>query len=140
TQKFWHRLIATVMARLLPLPLHYFLTGKVRIAFVGETYGHHAGVSLISSAPTFVVKTLSVSISMPPEELCKALQDFAPTVLVGYASALVACAEEVKTGRLKLNPLIIVSSGEPLDTTRSKNIESAFGVRPIDFYGATECV
>ncbi len=136
--KFWARLSGTVASRLLPLPISDFLLGRVRIAFIGEASGHHAGFSLVNDVP--FLKTLSVDVALPQEELVKKLTAFKPTVLVGYASGLVVVAEAQIQKLLDLAPKMIITSGEPLTADREERIKLAFGRRPVDYYGATECL
>lgn len=139
TQKFWSKLIGTVIARLLPFPLWYFPLGLVRVGFVGEVSGHHAGISLIKAAPK-VLHAVSVDVSAPIEEIREMLEKHQPNVLAGYASGLAAVADLQKEEKIHIHPLAVISSGEALSEDREKNIQAAFGVRPVDFYGATECL
>ena len=83
---------------------------------------------------------MSLSISTPKEVLVEALNKFKPHVLTGYASAIESLAQEKLSGRLKIYPEIIISSGEPLTPLRQTNIQNAFKIPVFDFYGATECL
>ena len=136
---FWNILVATLSARLIPLSMFKLLFRKTRIAFLGETSGHHSGISIVRSAPDFFTP-LSLSITTPKETLVEALNKFKPHVLSGYASALESLAQEKLLKKLKISPEIIISSGEPLTPLRQKNIQNAFKISAFDFYGATECL
>lgn len=140
TTSFWDKIIATLVARLINLPLRKLFTRKNRLAFTGEILGHHAGASLVRSAPALFFNTKSLSISEPEEKIIEDMNKFMPHILTGYASALASLAEAQLSGRLRITPEIIISSGEPLTPIRQQRIESAFGKKAADFYGATECL
>lgn len=139
TKQFWARLIGVVAARIITLPLWYFLTGKIRLGFVGETSGHHAGISLIKAAPSYF-HAASVDVAQPKEELKQMLENHQPNILAGYASGIAELAEMKLNEGLAITPKVIVCSGEALSPAREEIITKAFGVRPINFYGATECL
>lgn len=139
TKDFWARLMGVVAGRVMRLPLHYFLLGQVRLGFVGETSGHHAGISLIKAAPDFL-HAASIDVDAPHEKIRQMLEAHKPNMLVGYASGIAEVADLQCKGELHIHPKVIVTSGEALSATREEIIKKAFGVRPINFYGATECL
>ena len=53
SQSFWSNLMGTVMARLIPISLLDVVTRSVRVAFIGEASGHHAGFSAVNDIPYF---------------------------------------------------------------------------------------
>ncbi len=140
TKKFWSRLLASIIARVLKIPWNIFLKKKIRLAFVGEPSGHHAGAMLVRSAPSFIFDVFGISLSVQREEIIKSLNKFNPDILSGYASNLADLAEDKLNGKLKIKPKTIISSGEPLTNARKKIIKLAFNVTPFDLYGATECL
>lgn len=140
THDFWHRLLGTLVARLFHVPLLRVLTRRTRLAFLGETSGHHAGISLVNSAPRPLFEVFSANIGAPEEEIAAALNAFRPHVLSGYAAALARAAEVQHAGRLRIKPETVISSGEPLTEARRSAIRQGFGVNPTDLYNATECL
>jgi phenylacetate-CoA ligase len=138
-KKLSSNLFGTGISRLVNLPISDFVTGKVTVAFIGEASGHHAGVSLVRAAPS-IFKTMSADVSTDPEKLAEKMTAFNPSVLSGYSSGLAVLAKMQKEAKIKLAPKIIISSGEPLSRDREELIKEAFLVRPIDFYGCTECL
>lgn len=139
TKDFWARLIGVVASRVIRVPLSDFIFGNVRVGFVGETSGHHAGISLIKAAPP-ALHAESIDVSLPEDALIEKLEEHRPTLLVGYTSGIAKVAELKKAGRITIEPKGIITSGEPLSEAHEKLITEAFGVRPINFYGATECL
>ncbi len=139
TKDFWARLIGIVAARMCTIPIWYFPLGLVRLGFVGETSGHHAGISLIKAAPK-IFHAASVDVALPKDELKRMLEIHRPNVLAGYASGIAALADMKLTTGLNIQPRVIVCSGEALSPAREEIIIKAFGIRPINFYGATECL
>jgi phenylacetate-coenzyme A ligase PaaK-like adenylate-forming protein len=55
------------------------------------------------------------SILSPLPELVHALNEYQPTLLSGYPSALALLAREQVAGRLQIAPILIVTGGECLD-------------------------
>ncbi len=139
-QSFLNRLVASILTRIIKLKLSSFLKGRKRIAFAGEKSGHHAGINLVKSAPSFLFRTLAVSVGDDEVETISKLNKFQPHLFVGYASALASIAEAQLSGKLKINPETIISSGEPLTKERHEIIKKAFGIDAIDLYSATECL
>ncbi len=136
TKKFWTKLVATLMARLIPLSL---LLKRPRIAFIGETSGHHASITLVASAHRWLFKTLALSLGESKDKLIKSLNEFNPHILIGYPSALANLAELKKENKLTINPKVVISSGEPLTKLRKNRIIKSFKIIPLDLYSSTEC-
>ena len=139
TKQFWARLMGIVAARALRITPLELLRGEIRLGFVGETSGHHAGISLINAAPSFL-HARSVDVDASQEKLREMLENHMPTILVGYSSGVATVADMAIEHKLNIQPETIVCSGEALPPAREQRIQQAFGVRPINFYGATECL
>lgn len=140
TKKFWSRIISSIISRAIKISASELIKRKIRLAFVGEPTGHHAGAMLIRSAPSFMFKSFGISLGKPREKIIKSLNKFYPDILSGYASNLADLSDDKLNKILKIKPKIIISSGEPLTHARKNIIKSAFNVIPFDLYGATECL
>jgi phenylacetate-coenzyme A ligase PaaK-like adenylate-forming protein len=129
-------------------PLAMWGAGQ-RYAFVAATGGHFAGVASIerlrrigeAMGPAMqwlrpAVRTFSVL--QPQAELERALQAFAPTVLITYPSCADLLARARTQGRLALAPREIWVGGEQLSNEQRARIRSAFGCPIRNNYGASE--
>lgn len=76
--------------------------------------------------------------STPIPELVAALNDMQPTSLNAYASVAHRLALEAGAGRLRIRPRSVCTVAEPLLPEARAAIETHFGVRVADEYGATE--
>jgi len=66
--------------------------------------------------------------------------DVQPVLLQGYPSAIRKLAEEQLAGRLRVSPLGVTTTSEPLSDADRAQIDTAFGVGVVDTFGATEGV
>jgi phenylacetate-coenzyme A ligase PaaK-like adenylate-forming protein len=133
----WDKLKACAMSR----TVHFKVFTKIeKLAFTGATDGHYAGVTLASDVPTLVAAAKNFSVNMPMEEMVNGLNKFQPTRLSGYPSGLTILANEQLAGKLKIKPVSITSSGEPLDEGTRHLLREAFGIPPHNFYAASESV
>lgn len=105
---------------------------------------HFAGVVLTESArrrsPRIARRVRVFSVLRPLPDLVADLNDFQPTVLYGYPSAMVQLAAEQKAGRLRIHPLLAVASGESLAAHAAAEIEAALGCRVTERYLASEAL
>ncbi len=111
---------------------------RIRYASLVKTDGHYAGIQLAQSAPGIAFKCLVLSIDDPTDQILERLQRFRPDLLGGYSSGLRLLAEQQLQGRLHIHPRRIVASAEPLDRAGHALVESAFGIRPVNLYAASE--
>jgi phenylacetate-CoA ligase len=85
-----------------------------------------------------VVRLFSVHTPLP--ELVNQLNKFGPAIVFGYGSAVAILASEQAAGRLHINPVLMLPSGESLGTKERDLIAQQFHRSKIrDLYGATEC-
>jgi len=134
----WDWLKAIVLTRVSKSKIRPFK--KTRLAFIGATDGHYAGVSLATDAPRWLFDILELSINRPLEEWVQKLQDFQPNVLSGYASGMQILASLQKKGYITIRPERILCSADPLFPQIRKSVREAFGVDPVNFYAASESV
>jgi phenylacetate-coenzyme A ligase PaaK-like adenylate-forming protein len=121
-----------------------FLHPGLRAAALIADGDHFAGVVLTESArrrsPRIARRVRVFSVLRPLPDLVAELNDFQPTVLYGYPSAMVQLAAEQKAGRLRIHPLLAVASGESLAAHAAAEIEAALGCRITVRYLASEAL
>ncbi|MGO4193586.1 phenylacetate--CoA ligase family protein [Arthrobacter sp. YAF17] len=104
--------------------------------------GHFSGVVMTESArrrsPAIARRVRVFSVLRPLPELVGELNDFRPTMLYGYPSAMLQLAEEQKAGRLRIGPALAVSSGEKLTAAGQAEIAASLGCRVTDRYLSSE--
>ncbi len=132
----WATARAAAITRVSKAPLRPL--SRTRLAFLGATDGHYAGITLASGAPKALYKTLFLSVMQPVTELVIKLNAFQPNQLSGYASALELLAREQIAGRLSITPTRLIASGEPVSSRTKKLCKDAWSVEPINFYACTE--
>ncbi len=134
-QRDWLRGLVN-FARVLPPRLYS------KMAFVGATDGHYAGVTMTRSSGWgplwWAHRVKAFDVRKPRSDLVAGLNAFNPSVLIGYAKALRELSVEKTAGRLRATPGRILSGGEPLFADDRQLIESAFGVPVINVYAASE--
>ncbi|MBI2120576.1 MAG: phenylacetate--CoA ligase family protein, partial [Parcubacteria group bacterium] len=132
----WTQVKALAVARVSKGPASFFR--KTRLAFIGATDGHYAGVSLVQDAPKFIFDTLPMSINKPLGDIAGKLNDFYPDVLTGYASGVNLLAEEKRRGLIRISPKRIITSADMLTSEMRATITDVFGTPPTNFYAASE--
>lgn len=134
----WEFVAALVVARISqPVynPFH-----KLRLAFLGTTGGHFAGVTLTSDAPKFLYNTRLFSNPNDIQTLISDLNEFQPDIISGYAGTIYQLALAKLDGRLKIKPKRLQSSGEVLTEHMRKIIENAFDQDVFDLYACSESI
>ncbi len=111
---------------------------KIRLAFIGATDGHYAGISLTADAPQLFYDFERFSVSRPMHEILEEITAFDPTALCGYASGIYLLAYEQLQGNLAITPSKITCSADQLTDSMRTDIIQAFGVKPTNFYAASE--
>jgi phenylacetate-coenzyme A ligase PaaK-like adenylate-forming protein len=121
-----------------------FLHRGLRAAALIADGDHFAGIVLTESArrrsPRIARRVRVFSVLRPLPDLVADLNDFQPTVLYGYPSAMVQLAAEQRAGRLGIHPLLAVASGESLAAHAAAEIEAALGCRVTERYLASEAL
>jgi phenylacetate-CoA ligase len=79
-----------------------------------------------------------IPANSPIAEAAAALRQLNPSGLFGFASALIAVADEVKQGRLSLTPAMVGASSEPLTEQMRSFLLEQFGTEPSNTYAVTE--
>lgn len=114
----------------------------LRAAALVADGGHFSGVVMTESArrrSRVIARRVRVfSVLRPLPEQVEELNAFRPTVLYGYPSAMLQLAAEQKVGRLRISPVLAVSSGEGLSDAGRADIEAALGCRVTERYLSSE--
>lgn len=114
------------------------LTKPLRMAVVSSRNPGHQSAVVGASLASRLVPTLRLDASTPLIEQVRALNDFGPRLLVGYASALRPLAEAQRTGALRISPQTVMSASEILTRSAARIMAEAWGTEPYDVYAATE--
>jgi len=134
----WEFIAALVVSRISqPVynPFH-----KLRLAYLGITNGHFAGVTLTSDAPKFLYKTRLFSNPNDIQTLISGLNEFQPDIISGYAGTIYQLALAKLDGSLKIMPKRLQSSGEVLTEHMRQTIEIAFEQDVFDLYACSESI
>ena len=125
-----------------PGEVRRLLRHGLRAAALVAGGGHFAGVVLTESArrraPVIARRVRVFSVLRPLPELVAELNAFNPTLLYGYPSAMIQLAAEQQAGRLRIRPVLAISSGENLSATGRAAIEASLGCRVTDRYLSSE--
>jgi len=120
-----------------PLPIH-----GGRAALVSATGDHFAGIAswqrLCQSSPWIAARGFSIMDPLP--RLVARLNAYQPASVASYPTMLALLAAERRAGRLHIDPVRLWSGGECLMPSARAEIESAFGCRVVNEYGASECM
>jgi phenylacetate-coenzyme A ligase PaaK-like adenylate-forming protein len=110
--------------------------------FVGATDGHFASNVALERLrrlnPLARERLSTVSFLQPLDELCRALEKLAPTVVATYPTQAVLLAEERAAGRLRIAPREIWTGGETLTPAMRRMVERTFSCRVVNSYGCSE--
>ncbi|MDF9752877.1 phenylacetate--CoA ligase family protein [Arthrobacter sp. ES3-54] len=121
-----------------------FVHRGLRAAALIADGDHFAGVVLTEAArrrsPRIARRVRVFSVLRPLADLVTDLNEFQPTVLYGYPSAMLQLATEQKSGRLNIRPVLAVASGEGLAAKAGADIEAALGCRVGVRYLASEAL
>ncbi len=110
-----------------------------RIAYIAATDGRYGGTMAVGDGIEGLrCEQLHLDIKTPLSEWVRKLKEFRPNMVIGYPSAIKILAELVAGGRLELSLTRVISCGEPLSPGLRRYLEKSFGVRAVNFYGASE--
>ena len=116
----------------------------LRVAALFAGGGHFGAAVALESArrrnPAFARRFRVFSVLRPLPDLVAELNEFQPTALEGYPTALTLLAGEQRAGRLNIRPVLAITAGESLSATARANLESTFGCRVENRYGSAEFV
>lgn len=113
---------------------------RVAALFAG---GGHLGANVLvesarRSAPALARRIRLFSVQQPLADLVAGLNDFQPTMVNGYPSAIALLAGEQAEGRLRISPVLAQVAGEHLTPAMQSLIEDVWPCRVIPSYAASE--
>ena len=98
----------------------------------------HISSSIVQTFSTGDTEWHRFPVTLPMAEIVAGLNACQPTVLIGYPSALHPLVHEAETGRLRIFPRSILTSGEPLLAEIRTALEATWGAAVVNAYGSTE--
>jgi len=118
------------------------LTRGLRWASVVGTGGHFGGAGWVElerhSSPRKARAYRVLSAQRPLDELVAELNDFDPTILAAYPSALELLTGEQEAGRLHVHPILAEIMGESVLPETVARMTKALGCKIRNTYGASE--
>lgn len=109
------------------------------ITATGEHFGFLSGINYMRKTNNFWRKRVrAFSVHMPILELVSQLNEFQPTLIMGYASVVALLASEQELGRLYIRPVFVEVMSEKLIDAEFQKIGKVFKVKPYQMYGSTE--
>jgi phenylacetate-coenzyme A ligase PaaK-like adenylate-forming protein len=108
------------------------------LAMVAARHPTHMTSAIAETFSNPAMTIVSFPISLPIERIVAGLNEFQPTSLVAYASALGMLAREAREGRLQIAPRRIISTSEPLFSKVRQAIEEVFQAPVANIYGTSE--
>jgi phenylacetate-coenzyme A ligase PaaK-like adenylate-forming protein len=104
--------------------------------------GHFGAAVLIESmrrrSPVLARNVRLLSVLRPLPDLVAELDEFQPTSLSGYPSAVALLATEQLAGRLHIRPLLVLTAGESLTPAVRQLAEEAWTCPVVGSYAASE--
>jgi phenylacetate-CoA ligase len=117
-------------------------SGRFRVAYYATAAGHHAFVSVMSSATRGIARWLVerrfFEINSPLAQTVKQLNAFQPEAIGGYTTGLKILAEQQNKGILNVNPIVVTTSAEAMTPADKEMLESAFKCPAFNIYGTAE--
>jgi phenylacetate-coenzyme A ligase PaaK-like adenylate-forming protein len=110
----------------------------LRVGAVGAANARHATGAIPQTFALPDVKAIRAPVTLPLAEIVDILNDSDATFLLAYSSMLGALAQEANAGRLRLRPIAVWATSEPLLPETRKAVEVAFGVPVLTAWAASE--
>jgi len=108
------------------------------IAMVAARHATHMTSAIGETFSNPATQMFPFPISLPIEEIVSGLNAVQPVTVLAYASALGILAREARAGRLRIRPLRIVSTSEPLRPEVRQAVEEIFEAPVANIYGTSE--
>lgn len=77
-------------------------------------------------------------VTLPVADIVAGLNACQPTLLIGYPTALAMLVGEARRGALRISPLRIATTSEPLRPETRHSLEQQFGAPVANMYGTSE--
>jgi phenylacetate-coenzyme A ligase PaaK-like adenylate-forming protein len=108
------------------------------LAMVAAQHASHMTSAMAQTFSNPMIQVERFPVTQPVQEIVAGLNDFQPTTVLGYPSALAILAAEANQGRLRIAPKRICSTSEPLLAHARQAIEAAFQAPVSNIYGTSE--
>ena len=112
---------------------------RPRMLYIAATDGRYGGVMAVGDGiDGLKAEQLHLDINASLKEWCSSIQKFQPNIVIGYPSALKILAGLAEQGKISVKFSRIITCGEPLSQGMRTYLESVFGKKIVNFYGASE--
>ncbi|MBB4860816.1 phenylacetate-coenzyme A ligase PaaK-like adenylate-forming protein [Novosphingobium chloroacetimidivorans] len=122
--------------------LHRNIKPRTRTTFLGRLDDHDMGnavMGLMDDWPQrLLFNTRNFDITAPWAQIIDGLNKHQPKIISAYKHYLMTLAEEARAGRLRIQPSLLESGGEPLFPQEREILRSTFGCEIANSYGSTE--
>ena len=122
--------------------LHRQIKPRTRTTFLGRLDDHDMGnavMGLMDDWPQrLLFNTRNFDIKAPWTQIIDGLNKHQPKIISAYKHYLMTLAEEARAGRLKIQPILLESGGEPLFPQEREILRSTFQCEIANSYGSTE--
>jgi len=114
--------------------------GGLPIAFVAAGSAVHmtGTAAAMTASGELGFSYISVPATLPLPEIVERLNALQLPTLAGYPSVLARLALEQQAGRLRISPMVITSTSEPLTADIREQIRAGFGVPIVNSFASTE--
>ncbi len=111
---------------------------KIRYCYLGTINGNLAGETLARRTPDETYDKLLLSVLDEPHAICRALQQFQPDIIGGYASSIAELATAQLKGEIDIHPYHINCGGDPLSPAAYRRIKQAWRCSVYNIYACSE--
>ena len=109
-----------------------------RLAVLSAGVPPHASTPLFDVPTTAAMQTVVIEAGAPFDEVLAALETYAPTHLVGYASVIGRLARASLAGDLTIRPRRVSTNSEPLFAEDRDAVVTAWDAALYNLWGSTE--
>jgi phenylacetate-coenzyme A ligase PaaK-like adenylate-forming protein len=114
--------------------------GPTRMAVLGAARATHQSATMPQTFSGPSVGMRRFPLTLPPAEIVAGLNDYRPTVLNGFPTALYPLAHAAEAGELRIAPSAVLSIGEPLLPEIRDGLCRAWRAPVFNVWGASEGV
>ena len=107
-------------------------------AMVAAQNPAHMTSALSQTFANPAIQLRSFPVTLPVADIVAGLNAYQPTLLIGYPTALAVLAGEARRGGLRISPLRIGTTSEPLRPETRRSLEREFGAPVANMYGTSE--
>jgi phenylacetate-coenzyme A ligase PaaK-like adenylate-forming protein len=122
--------------------LHRQIKPRTRTTFLGMLDAHDMGTAVMGLMDDWpqrlLFNTRNFDITAPWKQIIAGLNEHQPKIISAYKHYLMTLAEEARAGRLKIQPILLESGGEPLFPQEREILRSTFRCEIANSYGSSE--